>query len=400
MQSIPVEFTNEQHITLKGVLEKSHLNTGQYALFAHCFTCSKDIRAARVICASLAKLGISTLRFDFTGIGMSEGEFSESNFSTNVQDLVSACRFLSEQYATPSILVGHSLGGAAVLAAAEHLPSIKAVATMGAPSNTQHLLHHFDGHEEDIETKGQAKVSLAGRPFLIKKQFVDDLKAFELQGKIKKIKAALLVMHSPLDETVSIDEAQMIYTNAMHPKSFITLDKADHLLSKIEDAEYCANILSSWVTRYVDTTIQRPTLEPGQVQIEVQDGFTQNVYTHHHHWVADEPTSVGGLDLGPNPYEQLLSALGTCSAMTLHVYAKFKKIKLPEMTITLTHTKDHSQDCVDCESESSKIDIMHKKITILEEVSDELKAKIQQIADKCPVHRTLHNEIEVKTTVE
>jgi len=253
-----VTFTNSENLRLDGMLESPE-QPKAYALFAHCFTCSKTSVAASRIGRELALRGVAVLRFDFTGLGSSEGDFANTNFSSNIEDLVAAARFLETEYKAPAILIGHSLGGAAVLACADQVPSAKAVVTVGAPSDPAHVAHLFEAHREEIEDCGCALVKLSGREFTIKQQFLEDIQEQKLDEKIRKLKRALLIMHSPIDDTVEIEEAAHIYQNAMHPKSFVSLDQADHLITRKEDAEYVAETIGAWVSRYIrDEDLPKP----------------------------------------------------------------------------------------------------------------------------------------------
>ncbi|MFY8325887.1 alpha/beta fold hydrolase [Pseudoalteromonas sp. ZZD1] len=379
-------------LQLAGQLESPADDIKFYALFAHCFTCGKDIAAATRISRALTQQGIAVLRFDFTGLGNSDGDFANSNFSSNIQDLIAAADHLREHFKAPQLLIGHSLGGAAVLAAAEHISEVQAITTIGAPSDAQHVAHNFSAHLDEINSAGEAKVSLAGREFTIKKQFVDDIAKYD-RSHISKLKRALLVMHSPIDATVSINEAEKIYAAAKHPKSFISLDKADHLLTNKEDADYAAEVIASWAKRYVDhnKTQYSGKLTNGNVLVEEKDHvFTQHVSTKDHTWLADEPSKVGGNNLGPDPYHHLLAGLGACTAMTLRMYASRKKLPLEHVKVELDHTRDYHADCDDCDKDA-KIEAITRKITLIGDLADEQRKRLLEIADKCPVHKTLHN---------
>lgn len=397
-----VTFTGSLGETLAARLERPEGTVRAYALFAHCFTCSKDIFAAARIAEGLARQGIAVLRFDFTGLGMSGGDFANTNFTSNVQDLIAAAEFLRENYEAPDILVGHSLGGAAVLAAAEHVPEAVAVATIGAPSNASHVAHNFADKTIDIERDGEAEVDLSGRKFVIRKQFLDDIRGHTLTDKIGSLKKALLVFHSPLDSQVSVTNANEIFSAAKHPKSFVSLDKADHLLRDRDDANYVADVLSAWAERYIDTP-QPAKLDPlpaGVVAVRETrtSKFQQQIRVGEHEFFGDEPKRVGGQDTGPAPYDLLLAALGTCTAMTMRLYADRKGIAVPAFSVKLSHAKEHAQDCADCE-EGSKglLDVIRREI-IIEGAHDEAtRAKLLEIADKCPVHKTLHNSPQVIT---
>ncbi len=406
MARIKASFENQDGETLAGLLELPDAEVKAYALFAHCFTCSKDIAAASRITRGLASKGVAVLRFDFTGLGNSDGDFANTNFSSNLQDLIQAANWLEANYAAPSMIIGHSLGGAAVLAAAHSIPTLKAVVTIAAPATGLHIEHLFSHTKDEILDKEQANVDLAGRQFTIKKQFLDDINRYNDVEHIAKLGKALLVFHSPVDETVSIDEAAKIYTAAKHPKSFISLDKADHLLSRREDSDYVSSVIASWAARYLDLGESKeekssgtaPSVSKGQVLITEQDHkFTRRVYTEKHQLIADEPLSFGGADLGPNPYEFLLGGLGACTSMTIRMYANRKNLQLDNIEITLTHSRIHAEDCASCESKEGFVDRIEKEIKLEGALSVEEKQRLLEIADKCPVHKTLHNEILIES---
>jgi putative redox protein len=374
-----------------------------YAVFAHCFTCGKDILASRRIAVELAKSGIAVLRFDFTGLGASKGDFAETNFSTNVADLVAAAQHLGEAYRAPEILIGHSLGGAAVLAAAIALPSIKAVVTIGAPADVGHVVHNFGSNIQRIEEDGEAVVSLAGRPFRIKQQFLDDVRGVSLTDCIKELKRPLLVLHSPLDDTVGIENAGAIFGAAKHPKSFVSLDGADHLLTSAEDASYAAGVIAGWVGRFIKADSPDPVATIEHIRVsETGEGRFQNmVMAGRHRMFADEPVDVGGLDSGPSPYDLLGAALASCTSMTIRMYADFKKIKLGRVSVDVQHAKIHARDCAECAEDQrnggGKVDTFTRKISIEGGIPDELADKLVEIANKCPVHRTLEASAVVHT---
>lgn len=369
-------------------------------LFAHCFSCSKDIAAARVIARTLAEAGFGVMRFDFTGLGASEGAFEDTNFSTNLADLESASAWLAENYDAPSLLVGHSLGGAAVVAVASRLPSVKAVATIGAPSDADHVIHAFGSRLDEIEQRGEADVDLAGRPFKIKKQFVEDVSGAKVREAAASLGRALLVLHSPLDEVVGIENASGLFVAAKHPKSFISLGQADHLLSRKTDAIYAANMIASWADGYIEEAQAEPEMPVQNDKMTVTEtgiGRFQNlVRVGQHEFLADEPLSVGGDDTGPTPYDFLLAGLGACTAMTLRMYAGRKKWPLDQVSVALSHAKDYATDCVDCDPKS-RIDVFQREIAILGDLDETQRQRLLEIADKCPVHRTLEAKAEVKT---
>lgn len=378
------------------------------ALFAHCFTCSKDIHAASRIASALAQRGFAVLRFDFTGLGASEGEFANTNFTSNVQDLVAAANFLGEHLGQgPEVLVGHSLGGAAVLAAAHDIPAAKAVATIGAPADPEHVAHVLKDRAEEIEDHGEAKVEIAGRTFTIRKQFLDDIEDQKVRENLNTLRKALLIFHAPRDEIVGIDNAGLIFAAAKHPKSFVSLDDADHLLTRKEDSVYVADVLAAWAARYIDGLTEEPAREnegagvsDGTVVVsETGDGkFAQTILAAGHRLIADEPKAVGGQGRGPGPYDFLLAGLGACTSMTLRMYADRKDWPLARASVRLSHEKIHAKDCADCEEKEGKIDRIERAITIAGDLDDEQRARLMEIADKCPVHRTLTGTIDIVTT--
>jgi putative redox protein len=390
-----VEFISGNH-TLSGLLEIPQSNIKFYALFAHCFTCGKDVAAASRISRALTAKGIAVLRFDFTGLGNSDGDFANTNFSSNIQDLVAAADFLRKEYDAPKLLIGHSLGGAAVLGVAQQVPESMAVVTIGSPWEAAHVAHNFAAHIDDIEEQGEAEVSLGGRKFTIQKQFLDDINSYQT-GHIAKLRKALLVMHSPADKIVKISEAEKIYQAALHPKSFVSLDNADHLLSNKDDSEYAAEVIAAWASRYVPTNNQsyHSTVAQGHVLVEEKDHqFTQHVSTNSHYWLADEPVKVGGKNTGPDPYEHLLAGLGACTSMTLRMYAQRKKLPIEHIKVELTHTRSYQDDCENCEQQNG-IEAIVRNISFIGDLNDQQKMRFLEIADKCPVHKTLHNNVAV-----
>ena len=397
-----LEFPGTDGLKLAGLLEMPDSNPHYFALFAHCFTCGKDVVSASRISRALVARGCAVLRFDFTGLGGSDGDFANSNFSSNVNDLVLAADFLRENYRAPALLIGHSLGGAAVLAAAHAMEEVKGVVTIAAPADPEHVVKQFGCKTDEIDQEGVAEVSLAGRPFTIKKQFLEDLSDQYQADKIAQLRKALLVFHSPVDTIVSINEAEKIYRSAKHPKNFVSLDDADHLLTKARDAEYVAATLAAWATRYIDAPehIEQKTsaVTAGHVMVtEKSKKFTRTVITDSHVWLADEPTTVGGGDLGPDPYEHLLAALGTCTSMTIRMYANHKKLPLDDVTVALSHDREHVKDCEACDESPQKIEVINRTVTLVGDLSEEHQQRLLEIADRCPVHRTLHSELEIRT---
>lgn len=400
-------FPGSRGATLAGRLELPEGEPRAFALFAHCFTCTKDIFAAGRIAEGLAQHGIAVLRFDFTGLGASEGDFAHTNFTSNVEDLIKAADYLREHHRAPKILIGHSLGGAAVLAAADRVPEAVAVATIGAPADPGHVAHLFSDTRAEIEAAGEAEVHLAGRPFRIRKQFLDDIAQHGNADKLAWLGKALLIFHAPRDQIVGIENAGLIFQAARHPKSFVSLDDADHLLTRRADAVYVADVLAAWATRYIGDAAKRaaePTApEEGTVIVSERGAdpargisrLAQEILVGRHRLAADEPVAAGGSDLGPNPYDFLLAGLGACTSMTLRLYADHKKWPLERVSVTLSHEKIHAADCEDCETREGKIDRIERSIAIEGPLDDAQRQRLLEIAEKCPVHRTLHSEIRI-----
>lgn len=396
------QFEGEGGHQLAAALDLPEREPSAYALFAHCFTCGKDIVAARRIAGALAAKGIAVLRFDFTGLGSSEGDFANATFTSNVADLVRAADHLRQTRRAPEILIGHSLGGAAVLAAAAKIPEAKAVATIGAPSDPAHVTGIFKDRLEDIRKDGAARVSLAGRPFTVKRQFLDDIAEQGLMEHIARLRKALLVLHSPTDDVVGIDNATRIFVAAKHPKSFVSLAGADHLLSGKRDSLYAAEVIAAWATRYLDVAASQPAAAgaaPRQVVVsETGNGPFQNmIKIGPHDLLADEPVANGGTDAGPGPYDFLLAALGACKSMTMRLYANRKSFPLDRAVVTLQHGKIHAQDCAECETKEGMLDQIDVAITLEGPLDGEQRRRILEIADRCPVHRTLSSEIRIRT---
>lgn len=401
-----ITFPGAQGVMLAARMDRPAGQAKATAIFAHCFTCSKDIFAASRIARELAERGFQVLRFDFTGLGASHGEFANTNFSSNVQDLLAAADYLRGQGHAPEILIGHSLGGAAVLTAAGEIPEVKAVATIGAPADAAHVVQNFAAHVDEIREKGEAEVTLAGRKFNIRKQFLDDLESASFQDQIANMRKALLVFHAPTDQTVGIENAATIFQAAKHPKSFVSLDGADHLLSRRSDAIYVADVLSAWAARFVmqeepESTEDAPKDDDAVIVSESGAGkYQQDVQIGPHHLLADEPVAVGGGNTGPTPYDFLSIGLGACTSMTISMYAERRKIPLEHVEVLVRHEKRHADDCVDCESANSRIDFFDRTLRFRGDITDEQRAKLTEIADKCPVHRTLEASARVTTEVE
>jgi uncharacterized OsmC-like protein/alpha-beta hydrolase superfamily lysophospholipase len=400
MKSVKISFPNSRGEKLAALLDLPEDEKPiAYALFAHCFTCTKNIKAAANITSALNREKIAVLRFDFTGLGQSEGDFADTNFSTNVADLVAAAEYMSKELEAPQIIIGHSLGGAAVLQAAKDIDSLKAVVTIAAPHDPAHVTHHFASVRDQIEREGVAEVNLAGRSFKIKKQFLADLEMQQLDNRIRTLKTALLVMHSPRDTTVGINNAAQIYSSAKHPKSFISLDDADHLLLEEKDSLYVGMMIASWGRRYIN--FAEDVHEDGIVIDNRVTTSTENlgvfteIFANGHAMVADEPIQYGGTDRGPTPYDYLLAGLGACTSMTLQMYARHKKLPLAKAVVRLTHNKIHANDCEGCETNSGKVDRIEREIELFGELDENQRERLLEIAERCPVHKTLHSEVDI-----
>jgi uncharacterized OsmC-like protein/alpha-beta hydrolase superfamily lysophospholipase len=404
MPAEPFDFLNAEGGRLAGLLDSPAAAPQAYALFAHCFTCSKDSHAAKRIAEGLTALGIAVLRFDFTGLGSSEGEFANTTFSSNVADLVAAADALRRTRRSPAILIGHSLGGAAVLAAAARVPEARAVVTIAAPSDPAHVVGLFKNRLAEVEARGEIEVELAGRAFRIRRSFLDDVAEQQLSARIADLRKALLIFHAPSDDVVGIDNASRIFLAARHPKSFVSLAGADHLLSRRSDAAYVANVVAAWASRYLDMPSQAGeeelVEERGVVRVREtrKAHLQQEITAGAHHLIADEPVEVGGNDTGPNPYALLLSALGACTAMTLRLYAERKTLPLDRVTVRLRHGRIHAEDCETCETKEGMLDRIERAIRLEGALDAAQRARLLEIADKCPVHRTLTSEIDIRTT--
>lgn len=402
MKSERISIPNSSGHQLSAYIELPANQKPSYmAVFAHCFTCSGSFAPVRHITRELTNYGFGVVRFDFTGLGKSEGHFSDSHFSANVQDLIDVCNYVSQKYLTPSLLIGHSLGGAAAITAAHQLKDIKAVATIGAPANVEHVKHHFEHKINEVLQQGQADVNIGGRPFVINKKFVEGFDKIALLDIVKKLKKPILILHSPFDKIVGIENAQNLYHNAFHPKSFISLDQADHLLTQKEDSVYVGSVIGAWVKKYYppkeNIFLDREGEQlVGHLNLE-EDQFTTSIQTKSHALIADEPLEVGGDDFGPSPYELLVAGLAACTTMTLKLYANRKKWDLKEVYVYLTHSKKHME--APGEASTNKIDFIEKKLKFVGNLTDEQRARLLEISAKCPVHRTLSNGIKFKTSV-
>jgi putative redox protein len=394
-----LELTGHSGATLAARLDRPIGRARATALFAHCFTCSKDLAAVSRIGRALAARGIALLRFDFTGLGHSEGEFASTNFSSNVEDLVRVAHALRERGTPADLLIGHSLGGAAVLAAAARIEEARAIVTLGAPADPAHVKKLLASAEATIHAEGYAVVDLAGRKFTIRRQLLEDLEGQRLEQAVATLRRPLLVMHAPTDTTVGIENASRIFLAARHPKSFVSLDTADHLLTRREDATYAAEVIAAWASRFLPA--EEETLEAAAEEAVVRMAepgrLAQDVAVGRHRLRADEPRNLGGDDTGPTPYGLLLSALGACTTMTLQLYAKRKQWPLEGVEVRLHHEKVHARDCEDCETRVGKIDRIDRELVIQGPLDDAQRTRLLEMADRCPVHRTLHAEVKVRT---
>lgn len=411
MGSEHVRFMNRSGDELAGILDTPDDGPVRAtALFAHCFTCNKNLRPVRRISRALNEAGFAVLRFDFTGLGDSEGEFADTNFSSNVDDLVAAADYLAGTGTPVTLGIGHSLGGTAMLMAVERMTSLAAVVTIGSPARADHVRHLFAGGEEALATDGVAQVDIGGRPFTIRRQLLDDLAAQSVPQRVAKLRMPLLIFHSPVDDIVGIDNAAEIFSQALHPKSFITLDKADHLLTNETDAAYVGSMTAAWASRYLETagdvvesavTLDEAGVDDAAADVVVAttgaEGFLTKIRAHGHPLVADEPAGVGGTDAGPSPYGLLAGALAGCTSMTLQMYARHKGLALESVSVTVRHAKVHAQDCEHCETQTGKIDRFDRAVAMTGNLSAEERSRLLEIADRCPVHRTLTGEIEIRT---
>jgi len=398
MRSKKVYFENADGLKLAAYLDfPIDGKPRAYALFAHGFTLTKHLKSITHINRALAAKGIAVLRFDFTGLAESEGDFADTSFSSNVSDIVSAARFLEDEYEAPKILIGHSLGGSAMLIAAREIESARAVATIGAPCDPSHIRHIFAGKEDELELRGEVEVSIGGRPFRLKKKFLDDVREAKTCAAIHDLKKALLIFHSPVDEIVDIKHAQHIYEAARHPKSFVSLDQADHLLSKEADARYVGSVIATWADKYVPVREVEWDSGPHAVRVRTGSSYYTEIKSGGHGLLADEPVRLGGTDRGPTPYGLLVSALGSCTSITLRMYADRKGWDVDEINVYLNHKKVHANDCEDCPDSTHKIDHIERLIELKGNLDATQRKRLLEIADLCPVHRTLHGKIHITT---
>jgi uncharacterized OsmC-like protein/pimeloyl-ACP methyl ester carboxylesterase len=402
MKNQKLKVINKKGHKLQAYLElPANQKPNYFAIFAHCFTCNSSLSAVRNISRALTNHGFGIVRFDFTGLGRSEGEFADSHFSANVDDLIAVSDFIKEHYEAPSLLVGHSLGGAAVLVAASKLDNIKAVATVGAPATISHVKHLFSHGIDDIKNKGRVAVNIGGRPFKIDEEFVSDFDKTDLPAVVKALRKPLLILHSPTDTIVGIKNAEQLYNNAHHPKSFVTLDDADHLLSKTRDSSYAGDIIGAWVKRYFPQQENKMLDTSGEQLVAhlnlKEDNFTTTIQTAKHNFIADEPDSVGGDDFGPSPYDFISAGLAACTVMTLKIYAERKKWDLQEVYAHITYSKKHSDDLMLDVDKPTRIDHLSKKLTFIGDLDESQRQRLKEIASKCPVHKTLQSEVIIDT---
>lgn len=404
MKSTRLKIENKKGYKLNAFLElPANQKPNYFAVFAHCFTCSSSLGTVKHVSRALTNHGFGVVRFDFTGLGRSEGEFSESHFSANVDDLIAVNDYMQSHYEAPSLLIGHSLGGAAVITAASQLENVKAIAAIGAPAKVSHVKHLFSHSIEEVKQKGEVEVNIGGRPFKINLEFIADFDKTDLPSIVKELRKPLLIMHAPFDAIVGINNAEMLYHNAHHPKSFVTLDDADHLLSNSKDSIYVGNVIGTWVQRYFLQKENKMLETKGEQLVGhlnlVEDNFTTSIQTSNHFIIADEPASIGGDDFGPSPYDFLSAGLAACTVMTLKMYAQRKKWDLQEVYTYITYSKKHSDDLKIDLDEPKRIDHLQKRLKFVGNLDDAQKAKLKEIASKCPVHRTLISDTIIETQV-
>lgn len=402
MTSLKLTFDGAHGVPIAGRLELPDGAPVAFAVFAHCFTCGKDSSAAVRVARALAERGIAVLRFDFPGLGESGGEFAATNFSSNIADLVAAADFLRDRYEAPQLLIGHSLGGAAVIAAADLIAEVKAIATIGAPSEVTHVAHHLSAQREELERTGEARVSLGGRPFVFRKHFVDDLDQHDQGERIAHLRRPLLILHSPIDEVVGVDNASQIFLAAKHPKSFVALDGADHLLTRPADAAFAAAIIAAWSGRYLQSA-RSPARQSGELGVVAEETgagrFQQIIHAGRHTLFADEPRALGGDDSGPGPYDLLAAGLAACKSMTLRLYAARKHWPVQHISVRVRHDRVHGDDCANCDSDEPSVERFHAELHVVGDLSADQRAKLLEIADRCPVHRTLSNAALVESAL-
>ena len=404
MKSTKLKIPNFKGLQLNAFLElPANQKPNYFAIFAHCFTCSSSLSAVKNISRTLTSYGFGVVRFDFTGLGRSEGEFAKSHFSANVEDLIAVSNYMKSNYEAPSLLVGHSLGGAAVIAAAAQLNTVKAVATIGAPATVSHVKHLFSHDIDTIRDNVDTEVNIGGRPFKINPEFVADFDKTDLPSVVKKLRKPLLILHAPTDTVVGIKNAEQIYHNAHHPKSFVTLDNADHLLTNSKDSNYAGNVIGAWSERYFEIKENEMLSTNGEQVVGhlnlVEDNFTTSIQTKNHSLIADEPISFDGDDFGPSPYEYLNAGLIACTAMTLKLYAQRKKWDLQEVFVYVSHSRKHSDDLNIEVEKPTYLDHISKKLKFVGNLDDAQKQRLKEIASRCPVHKTIASEVIFDTEI-
>lgn len=401
MGSETFEFEGSEGQRLSGALETPSGRVRAWAVFAHCFTCTRESLGAVFISRALAARGIGVLRFDFTGLGESEGDFGSAGIGSDIADLKAAADAMKADAKPVSLLVGHSLGGAAVLHAASTIDGIDALVTLGAPADPAHVLHLLGDDREKVEKEGRAEVKIGGRPFDIGRRFIEDMEDLPWQDKIASLRRPLLVMHSPVDKIVGVDNAADIFQAAKHPKSFVSLDDADHLLTKKAHAGWAADVIAAWSSRYLDEEeAGEEKAGDGVTTVTSGKAFRTEVTAGTHQWISDEPESVGGGNEGPTPYDMLGAALGTCTGMTMGMYARHKQLPLESVTVTVNHDRVHADDCEECETKEGKVDRFRRTLHIEGDLDGAQRQRLKEIADRCPVHRTLENEIRIETELK
>ncbi|WP_296385039.1 bifunctional alpha/beta hydrolase/OsmC family protein [Winogradskyella sp.] len=404
MRTNRIEIKNKKGYTLAAYLElPANQKPNYYAIFAHCFSCSSNLNATKNISRALTAHGFGVVRFDFTGLGRSEGEFAESHFSANVEDLIAVNDYITEHHKAPSLLVGHSLGGAAVIVAASQLENIKAVATIGAPATVEHVTHHFSHAIEEVANKGEVEINIGGRPFKVNQEFVNDFGKTDLPAITKKLRKPILVMHAPFDRIVGIENAQQLYHNALHPKSFVSLHDADHLLMNSKHSEYAGRMIGEWVKLYFPQLENEMLSTEGEQLVAhldlIENNFTTQLQTQKHTFIGDEPSSVGGDDFGPSPYEYLNAAIATCTAMTLKLYAERKKWDLQEVYVYISHARKHSDELMLDVEKPGYLDHISKRLKFIGNLDDTQKQRLKEIASRCPVHKTVASEVVFDTKI-
>ncbi|MCB0447714.1 MAG: alpha/beta fold hydrolase [Gelidibacter sp.] len=404
MRTNRLEIYNRKGYKLSAYLElPANQKPNYFAIFAHCFSCNSTIGATKNVTRALTNHGFGVLRFDFTGLGRSEGKFAESYFSANVEDLIDVNHFLIENHQAPCLLLGHSLGGAAAIVAASKLDNIKAVATIAAPATVTHVTHHFSHAQEAIKMMGETEIEIEGRKFVVNKKFIEDFDKTDLPEITRQLRKPILIMHAPFDKVVGIANAHQLYHNAIHPKSFVSLHDADHLLSLAKHSEYAGEVIGSWVKLYFPKQDNAMLSTEGEQIVAhlnlKENNFTTYLQTKKHNFIADEPGSIGGDDFGPSPYEYLTASIAACTTMTIKLYAESKGWDLQEVYVYITHSKKHSDELGLGVEQPGRIDFMQKKLKFVGDLDEIQKEKLKEIASRCPVHKTVASEVAFETEI-